>query len=491
MTATQLLAVSVVASILTAGTGWAVGRVLEQRIADPTLRERIWAAALYLPALPVLIVSALLLLPARVIRVSETAADAAPVAPIETPSATMAFSLADGLQDAALAVLVLALILFLVRALQTGIRLLSLRRLMRATVPASPQLRAHVESLARRSGVAAPEVRVAPTGAEAFLTGLRKPVLVLPAAVADAPDQPATAAVCAHELAHLRRGDHRALWAEELLLAVLAINPLLGDVRRRRAAAREEACDALALAGADNRTRRAYARALLAALRDPLRQDVPALTFTPSKRTFAMLRLQAILTPPVSAAPRLHRLSVALGAVIVAGVCTASVALAAQRDTTVEIVPALPVEVAPTRADAVNAPVAPPPPALTVREAIERPSQLSETPAQATPVAPTPVNDQAGRPSIIRNPSWVQHPVPQFPAAAFANNVDRARVVLTCTAQADGRLGDCAVVSEDPVGNGFGSAAVSAAQDARLSPRSVDEAAPNATVTFSVVFRAA
>jgi len=288
MTALQLTVLSIAASVLTAGMGLMLARALERRTPDAALRERIWAAALYLPLLPVVIVGLFLVLPARVVRVADAPVWIAPITPSTTATADNVLSAAQMFQTIAPAVVALAALLCLLRIVHTGLRLLRLRRLMRTTTPASPKLQIHVEALARRLGVAAPALRVVPTGAEAFLSGLRRPVLVLPDTLATNPDQPATAAVCAHELAHLRRGDHRALWAEELLLALLAINPLLGPVRRRRAAAREEACDALALAGANTRTRRAYARTLLAALRDPLRQDdVPALTFTPSKRTFA------------------------------------------------------------------------------------------------------------------------------------------------------------------------------------------------------------
>lgn len=491
MSALQLLALSLTASVLTAGAGWMIARAVERRVRDAALREQVWAVALYLPALPVLIVGLFLLLPAQVIRVAEAPVNLAPVPATAVAPALPTLSLGETLQTAALAVAVLAALLCLVRLAHTGLRLLRLRRLMRTTASASPELQSRVEGLARRLGVSAPDLRVLPTGAEAFLSGLRRPVLVLPDALAAAPDQPATAAVCAHELAHLRRGDHRALWLEELLLALLAINPLLGPVRRRRAAAREEACDALALAGADARTRRAYARALLAALQDPGRQnDVPALTFTPSKRTFAMLRLQAILTPTPSVAPRLRRLSIAVGAVMAAGVCTASVALAAQREPTVEIIPALTIEAAPRAVGApIVAPSARPAPEPEAREVVEIAPIIAPAPAPLP--APAPAGDETERSTLIRNPSWAQHPIPNFPAAAAANNVNQGRVVLRCTARTDGRLSNCAVVSEDPAGNGFGAAAISAAREARLSPRTIDTAAPDATVMFSVVFRAA
>ena len=64
MSAVELLALSLGLSLAAAALGWAVMRVLEGRVADPVLRERAWAAALYIPALPPLAVGLMLLTPA-------------------------------------------------------------------------------------------------------------------------------------------------------------------------------------------------------------------------------------------------------------------------------------------------------------------------------------------------------------------------------------------------------------------------------------------
>ena len=66
MNAPDLLALSLGLSVATAGMAWIGGRLVEVRTADPRLRDRMWAAALALPALPPLAVGLLLLTPAPV-----------------------------------------------------------------------------------------------------------------------------------------------------------------------------------------------------------------------------------------------------------------------------------------------------------------------------------------------------------------------------------------------------------------------------------------
>lgn len=60
-------------------------------------------------------------------------------------------------------------------------------------------------------------------------------------------------------------------------------------------------------------------------------------------------------------------------------------------------------------------------------------------------------------------------------------------VRVECVVQEDGRLTDCAVLSEQPVGQGFGEAALRAAQQARLGTDGLRS--PRAKVQFSVRFR--
>ncbi|WP_374514160.1 M56 family metallopeptidase [Brevundimonas sp.] len=431
MTGPQLILLSLGLSIgLAAVSLVAFGR-WERRLGDPDLRERLWGALLYVSVVPALLVPLSLLLPAPVVRVEELAGGSAPS--VDALSATAA---AGGFSfgAAALAVLASAAGLSLLRAVDLARRAIALRRLVSGARDADPGLVRRVSTMAARLGAPAPRVLCNAALPTALLTGFVRPILLLPETAG-----PSAEAISAHELAHLRRGDHRTVWIEEALLIVVAANPLLSRVRARRAAAREEACDALALAGASDSVRRRYARALVEAIRKAPNPTVPALTFTSAKRSFAMLRLKAILDPVAPAAVGLRRtasVAVVLAAVAAA---SASVAVAAQR------------------------------------EAIVTSSGQSSDTAEAD--------------RTIRNPAWAQHPIPAYPAAALEAGANAGSASVRCIAQTDGALSDCAMLTETPPGLGFGAAAVEAAGNARLAARHLAEVREPTPVVFTVRFR--
>ena len=66
----------------------------------------------------------------------------------------------------------------------------------------------------------------------------------------------------AHELAHVRRGDHILAWVELLAALVWWWNPLFWFVRSRVRASAELACDAIALSTCSE-SRRSYAELLI------------------------------------------------------------------------------------------------------------------------------------------------------------------------------------------------------------------------------------
>jgi protein TonB len=72
-------------------------------------------------------------------------------------------------------------------------------------------------------------------------------------------------------------------------------------------------------------------------------------------------------------------------------------------------------------------------------------------------------------------PAWLTAPtLAQFyPQRALDANREGV-AQLSCTMGAQGTLANCSVVSETPDGFGFGQAALKAAQDARLSPTTIN-----------------
>ncbi len=330
----ELVVLALGVSVAGSAAAWGLGLLIERGCDDPRLRDAVWGVGLGLGLLPVLAVSFLLLTPAPI---REVAATVAPIVTVETaataataaPPAVGGTVLPEGLL--AWAILAAAFVAALVRLGGLGLGALRLARLIRKADPADLVLQDRVGALAATLKVRPPRTVISATTSEALLSGFGRPCLVLPAL-----SQPAADAVIAHELAHLKRGDHHTLWLEEAVSIAMAFNPLIPVLRARRDAAREEACDALALSDATPETRRAYALALIDALRSRAapsgeRGPRPALTFTGAGRTTAMHRLKALTTPAAPASRRARLIAAAGSLGLVATIASASWAVAAQR----------------------------------------------------------------------------------------------------------------------------------------------------------------
>lgn len=346
MGAPELLALSLGLSVVVAALGWGGGRLVERLSGDSELRDRVWAAALILPALPPLAIGLLLLTPAPVREIPPAPAGlptALVTAPVEVAPIAAPAGLALDPSLAAWAVLSFAALLAVLRLAALALRARRLVRVIREAQAPDPAVTAMVETAARDLAIRPPCIGVSAATSEALLASLGRARLILPVGLGEAADAEAARAVIAHELAHLKRGDHRALWLEETLSALLAANPLMPVLRARRAAAREEACDALALSGASPEARRAYARSLIEALRDcagpQASGGLPALTFTGTGRTTAMHRLRAVMNPAPAASRGLRLMALGLGGLIVALAGTGSLAVAGEREAVVRIQP--------------------------------------------------------------------------------------------------------------------------------------------------------
>jgi bla regulator protein blaR1 len=145
-----------------------------------------------------------------------------------------------------------------------GLRLARFRRLLRYARPAAAAVQDQARRLADRLGLArCPGVWLVPAPVSPMLWALGgAPRLLLPAALWDrlGPEQQDT--LLAHELAHLRRGDH---WVRRLELLVLGLywwHPVAWWARRELREAEEQCCDAWVV-WALPAAARAYATALL------------------------------------------------------------------------------------------------------------------------------------------------------------------------------------------------------------------------------------
>ncbi len=133
----------------------------------------------------------------------------------------------------------------------------------RAQPVESPLANSVLDRLCTQLGVDRPRLVASNELSTPLLTGLLDPCIVLPASSLVALEEAELTLTLAHELSHLRRGDLWWGWVPSLAEVLVGFLPPTWLAVREYTQAREEACDALALAitGRDPET---YARLLIA-----------------------------------------------------------------------------------------------------------------------------------------------------------------------------------------------------------------------------------
>jgi beta-lactamase regulating signal transducer with metallopeptidase domain len=157
-----------------------------------------------------------------------------------------------------------------------------------------------IEASAREFGVRPPRAVLARGILSPFLWCLGPLRLVWPERMTSQADVERSRGVIAHELAHIRRGDHWVAWLELAAGVVWWWNPLFLFVRRRLRETADMACDALAIRACPE-SRREYAEMLLE-LSAGCRSGVPAPVLAVSTGTPSSFerRLSMILSDRVS-----------------------------------------------------------------------------------------------------------------------------------------------------------------------------------------------
>jgi len=97
--------------------------------------------------------------------------------------------------------------------------------------------------------------------------------------------------------------------------------------------------------------------------------------------------------------------------------------------------------------------------------------------------------DLEDRPSDLPQASWVQHPTSDYPEAARLRGVKSGRVTLNCHVTSAGRLRDCIVETEYPVGFGFSAEALRSTRNARLTPPPEGASEADSRAVFTQTWR--
>lgn len=179
-------------------------------------------------------------------------------------------------------------------------RIRALRRRVSALPTLSPADQLQLDELARRAGLRrAPRARREPGGRSPFVTGLCRPVLVVPDWLDLA--QPTGRAAIFHEIGHLRRRDLWFAAVETAASIVFWFWPVVTVVRARLAGAREMACDAWAVERANIAPGQLAAYLLEVARRQPAASSVePAVALVPRQGHLAR-RIDGLLGPSAPA----------------------------------------------------------------------------------------------------------------------------------------------------------------------------------------------
>lgn len=332
----EALIVCLLASIVWAGVLFAGARGVE-RAGSMTSAEKLWIAALLFAVLPSLIAPTLAafgisLRPAPEPVVLESGIAVTPIsAPVVDVARTdkPAFISMQQIVSAAAVIYVYGVFLtfFLWAARNLGLSY----AIARAERVNDERLLARIDDWADAFNVRRPTIRRSRHVSSVCIFGIARQTILIPHGIEARVSSEDLVLMCAHELAHVRRGDTRLFTATQLARVLFWFNPLVARIAAHAELAAEESADALVLAkGAD---RRAYAACFVEGLKfAALRMNAqPALapSFTPSDRNGRRRRLNSILSPEQPRkAPLATRLMLSAAASTVALVAVGQAALA-------------------------------------------------------------------------------------------------------------------------------------------------------------------
>jgi len=142
-------------------------------------------------------------------------------------------------------------------------RLRRFSRIFRTNGPVTGPVKLCADEVAAALGVRPPRLEISPGLGSPVLWGIGRTKVLIPEWALDAPEA-ALRSMIVHELAHLKRRDHRVGWLELAAASLWWWNPLLWCVRRQLHTYVELACDAWVTSALPEQ-RQAYAQTLVRA----------------------------------------------------------------------------------------------------------------------------------------------------------------------------------------------------------------------------------
>jgi beta-lactamase regulating signal transducer with metallopeptidase domain len=157
------------------------------------------------------------------------------------------------------------LVVIAIQSARTVWQRIQLRKLLATARPANEAiLRSVVSGCDQLQLASVPEVLVTDVDVSPFVAWFRRPVLVLPAAMADTYNAWQLRQIVLHELAHVRRVDLLWCWITHVMRMVYWFHPVAHWVAFRESLERELACDEMAMTHS-GATAADYARTLIEA----------------------------------------------------------------------------------------------------------------------------------------------------------------------------------------------------------------------------------
>ena len=194
-----------------------------------------------------------------------------------------------------------------------GISSFQIRRLTRSSQPADARLLSLLRDCARAEGLRSlPRIALIDGLPSVAVHGFFRPQLLLPADIAERHTPAELRGIFLHELQHLKRADCAWTWLGLIACAVHWFNPLAWLLFRRFCADRELACDEAALNHMHHDARRSYGEALIKTA-EFYAAPVPALLPSFSSNPSELKHRMKLIMKPASRSLLVQVISAALG----------------------------------------------------------------------------------------------------------------------------------------------------------------------------------